>query len=195
MPRIIPVFLLLCIIAFIPPALAQGNKQSYTIKGSVIDTLNNARLQNAAITLLRARDSILVTFTRADASGSFTLHPDTPGRYVMLVTYPGFADYIDGVQVKDASPIILGDVPMVSRTHLLQEFVLKKKSAAILVKGDTTEYNADSFTVRNGATVDELLKKLPGHGGFVHSVAFSPDGHLLASGSSDETGRLWGVKK
>lgn len=36
---------------------------------------------------------------------------------------------------------------------------------------------------------------LGGHAGSVYSVAFSPDGCRLASGSSDETVRLWSVSK
>lgn len=34
---------------------------------------------------------------------------------------------------------------------------------------------------------------LPGHLGSVTTVAFSPDGHTLASGSTDQTIRLWNV--
>ena len=38
-----------------------------------------------------------------------------------------------------------------------------------------------------------LLKNLIGHEKWVSSVAFSPDGQTLASGSDDQTIRLWNV--
>jgi len=42
-------------------------------------------------------------------------------------------------------------------------------------------------------TDERLLRTLEGHTGWVNSVVFHPDGHILASGSQDGTVRLWDV--
>src|SRR5206468_11006586 len=71
----------------------------------------------------------------------------------------------------------LGTLPMVSKTHLLQEFVLHQQVAAIKIKGDTTEYMADSFKVKENATVEDLLKKLPG-------IQVDKNGQITAQGET-----------
>jgi len=152
------------LLALLLTILSFGTRaQQFVLKGAVSDTLNANRLQYASVTLIRAADSILETFTRSKADGSFELHTSREGKFTLLITFPGFADYVDVVTTrKEQSVVDLGIIPMVSKSHLLSEFVLKQQVGAIKIKGDTTEYVADSFAVREGATVEELLKKLPG---------------------------------
>jgi hypothetical protein len=150
-------------------------EQSQPISGVVTDTLNSIKLRLACVTLLRASDSIMVGFTRTEPDGRFTLPEVKPGKYVMLVSFPSFADYVDDILVKGDNPINLGTIAMVSKTHLLSEFVLKQQLGSIKIKGDTTEYLADSFMTRENASVEDLLKKLPG-------IQINKNGEVTAQG-------------
>ncbi len=154
----------------------QGFAQPYIVKGSVTDTLNNTPLPMASVVLIRTSDSVIAAHTRTRADGTFQASVSKPGKYFLRITFPSFADYIDALNIKKATTI-LGDLPMVSKSHLLKEFVLTQQIAAIKIKGDTTEYMADSFKVKEGATVEDLLKKLPG-------IQVDKNGQIVAQGET-----------
>jgi hypothetical protein len=135
--------------------------QQASIKGKVVDTLEKKNLPYAVVSLLRRSDSTLFTFTRTDQQGSFTLKDVAAGQYVLLVTYPKFADYADELNVQAGEAHEAGTVPLTLKSRLLDAVIIKS-SGAIRIKGDTTEFVADSFKVREGATVEDLLKKFPG---------------------------------
>ncbi len=138
-----------------------GYAQSQTVKGAVTDTLNKTALHNAVIYLKNPRDSSLVLYTRADEKGTFEMKKIPAGTYLMVVTYPNYVDWIDSVSVKTTEPTSI-PVYLTTRAHLLQEVIVRQTIAPIRIKGDTTEYLADSFRVKPGATVEDLLKVLPG---------------------------------
>jgi hypothetical protein len=105
------------------------------------------------------KTAALVTFTRTDKNGRFQLSQIPIGKYTLLVTFPRFADFTEDVDVKEDTD--LGNLALTSKSTLLKEVIVRSGSA-IRIKGDTTEFTADSFVVKEGATVEDLLKKLPG---------------------------------
>ncbi len=132
----------------------------FAISGSLKDTVNLMPTGYTSISLVRSADSILQTFTRADEEGNFALKVDTPGKYLVIISHPSFATLIDELNVTGPKTE-MGTVIMTSRKQMLDEVVITD-ARAIVIRGDTTEYTADSFKTRAFANVDELLKKLPG---------------------------------
>lgn len=133
--------------------------QKNIVSGRITDTTEKRSLHLAAITLLRKSDSTLVAYTRSGKDGGFVLPKTDTGKYVLLVTYPKFADYMDDLVVNGDTD--MGDVNMTPASKLLDAVIIKTVGA-VRIKGDTTEFVADSFKVKEGATVEDLLKKLPG---------------------------------
>lgn len=148
--------LLLLLLAFIC-----SNSFGQTIKGIIKDTADNKLLSNAVISVLNEKDSTLAGFTRSARSGEFTTPRLSPGSYIYLISYPKYADYAEKITLKEGETIDLGNIALTLTSTLLDEVVVRSGSA-IRIKGDTTEFIADSFKVREGATVEELFRALPG---------------------------------
>ncbi|MES2332894.1 MAG: outer membrane beta-barrel protein [Bacteroidota bacterium] len=135
--------------------------QTTPVKGTIMDTLSKTAMHNAVVYLKNPKDSSLVKYTRADAKGVFELGSITEGRYIMVVSYPNYVDWIDSVDIKGNAPLDI-TIALTTKAHLLQEVIVRQTIAPIRIKGDTTEYIADSFHVKPGATVEDLLKIMPG---------------------------------
>jgi Outer membrane protein beta-barrel family/CarboxypepD_reg-like domain len=156
------------------------NLSSYgqiSISGNVKDTTEKKSIVHATVLLLQQKDSIMVRFTRTDQNGHFILKNIPKGKFLLLTSYPKYADFVDELEVKDSSDIQLPAISMILKSQLLQEVVVTGNKAAIRIKGDTTEFKADSFKVQQGATVEELLKKLPG-------IQVDKNGKITAQGET-----------
>lgn len=145
------------------------------LSGNIVDSSESKHLSNTVIAVLRKTDSVLVKYTRSDQQGKFLIESLPSGKFILMVTHPRYADYVDQLEIKDA-PIDLGNIFMTLRSQLLQEVIITN-AAAIRMKGDTIEYKADSFYLSDGATVEDLLKKLPG-------IQVDKDGKITAHGET-----------
>jgi hypothetical protein len=135
--------------------------QTSSIKGTITDTVEKRNLVNSVVALLQSKDSVLVKFTRSDKEGHFNLAGVKDGKYILMITHPYMGDYFDQVETQSNNTTDLGTIYLVPKSKLLAEVIIKT-GAPIRIKGDTTVYTADSFKVRPGANVEELLRRLPG---------------------------------
>jgi hypothetical protein len=147
--------------------------QTSSIKGKLADSASSEKPVNAVISVLRQKDSTLVKFSRSDKSGNFQIDQLDSGNYVVLITYPKYGDFVDRIALKPGENRDLKTIYLTGKAKLLQEIVIKQ--AAMRMKGDTTEYNADSYAVKPNATVEDLLKQLPG-------IQVDKDGKITAQG-------------
>jgi len=132
------------------------------LAGRVSDIETGKPLAHASVKLLTSADSVLVAFTRVNDLGNFVFRPSTPGRYLISVSYPGYAEYINSL---DTSSLMAGLIPEIRLNlleNILSEVIIKGKIPPLKVKGDTTEYNARAFKIEANAKVEDLLRLLPG---------------------------------
>ncbi len=165
-----PVILALLILA----STFVSRSQPASLKGTVTDSVEKKNPVNAVISVLRQADSILVKFTRAGKDGHFSFSNLAEGKFIIMITHPFMGDYFDVVELKAGGEIDMGKLYMTPKSKLLAE-VLLKTGTPIRIKGDTTVYTADSFKVRPGANVEELLRRLPG-------IQVDKDGKITAMG-------------
>ncbi|MBK0383030.1 TonB-dependent receptor [Pedobacter sp. SD-b] len=151
--------------------------QSAKILGVVRDSTDNIMLTNASINVLQAKDSILVRFTRANTDGKFNIENLKPGDYLLLITYPDYADYIENFSLAENQSKNFGNINLLLKSRLLQEVIFKGEAVQVRVKGDTTEYDAKTFKVQPNAKVEDLLKQLPG-------IQVDKDGKITAQGQT-----------
>ncbi|MEO8172604.1 MAG: outer membrane beta-barrel family protein [Sediminibacterium sp.] len=160
-------------------AISPLHAQQPVLKGNISDTAAKQNLEHALITLLRAKDSTLYKFGRADAKGNFEIKNLVPGKYKLVITAPSYADYGDDITVTNNPLIDLGKIGLITKAHLLEDVVVRQQIAAVRLKGDTMEFRADSFKVRAGANIEEMLRTVPG-------FQVDKDGKITAYGEKIE---------
>ncbi len=119
----------------------------------------------------------MVNFGRTDDKGAFTFKNLRAGSYILKVTFVGYIPYNALIKNGDEAVLDLGGLKLKPITKELMEVVVRTAKAPLTIKGDTIEYNAASFKVPPGSTVEDLLRKLPG-------VQIDQDGNIRAQGQA-----------
>ena len=153
----------------------QAQKPSrVTIKGSLQDTVHEA-VPFATVMLLSPADSSLVNFTTSNDKGEFAFNNVKNNKYLFKVSHMSFLPL---QKIIEPSATELNDllvIPMKPISQLLLEVVIRAAKAPLRIRGDTVEYDATTFKVPPGSTVEDLLRRLPG-------INVDADGNISAQG-------------
>ncbi|PWS27708.1 TonB-dependent receptor [Pedobacter yonginense] len=153
-------------------------QSQHTIKGRVIDTASTSILSGTSISVLNAKDSTLVKFTRAAENGTFELTNIRNGKFILLVSYPKYADFVDHFTLDSTKLIIdYGKINLTGKAKLLADVIIKGNRAAIKIKGDTTEFDPLAYNIEPNSKVEDLIKQFPG-------IQIDKDGKITAQGQT-----------
>ncbi len=135
--------------------------QNSTVSGTIISEDDKSPLESATIYLERVQDSSLVSYTISDKDGKFSLVNDSNEKRLNLyVTFVGYQTYVKQISI-DKETVVLDPINLAISTSSLDEVVIKSR-APITIKKDTLEFNVKSFKTKKDASVEDLLKQLPG---------------------------------
>lgn len=147
------------------------------ITGTVHDADGNP-LPGASVKLVEVSDSSGRQLVVTDIDGIFKIHDVNDGRYSVSVTMIGMDPAEKTFTIADSIPEAnLGIFTLNEEATMLKETVVTGVKAAVVAKQDTLEFNAGSYKTHPNATVEDLLKKLPG-------VEVGSDGTIQSNGKS-----------
>jgi hypothetical protein len=141
------------------------------ITGRVIDSAAGKGLAFATVSLVKASDSVLVTFSVADSGGRFRLAGVSQGQFLLSVSYAGFVPVWKPVSGGSA----VGEIALVPVG--LREAQVVGRRPPVEINNDTLEFNSENFKTQPNAVVEDLLRKMPG-------VTIESDGSVKVNGQT-----------
>lgn len=137
--------------------------QTIKLHGNIQDTTAGGLMSNSVLMATKFKDSTLVGFSRTDKKGFFNPIKIPVDTYLVIISNPNFSDktYLL-VPNKGDSVFNFKNVMLPPKSILLNEVEIVAHKEKMYYKGDTLMFTADSFKLKQEATVEDLLKKLPG---------------------------------
>ncbi|MDQ3277699.1 MAG: TonB-dependent receptor family protein, partial [Bacteroidota bacterium] len=156
--------------------MASAQKITGTVKGSLQDSISASPLEDATVSVMRLPDSTLISFTLSRGNGYFEIKNLDAGDYQVVASFTGLRTFKRSFSITAGrTEVDYGLIKMERADKALDEIVIVE--APVKINGDTVSFKADAFKTKPNATVEDLLKKLPG-------VQVDRDGTVKAQGEN-----------
>ncbi len=156
---------------------ASAQKIVGAVKGILQEATNAQPLPEATVSVMGVKDSSLISFTLTSNSGYFEIKNIDKGDYYLIVSYQGFETLKKSFSITTEKPSVDLAVVKLDKAYKTLSEVIVVDQAPIKINGDTIAFNANSFKTKPNATVEDLIKKLPG-------MTVEKDGTVKAQGEN-----------
>lgn len=149
--------------------------QQFSIKGILQEQQKKVPLEAATVFIENYETKELITYTITDKNGHFELEGKTTQKTIRFyVSFIGYRKVERKIEFKKERDLDLGTIELQPEVEALEDVIIKS-NAPVTIKKDTLEFNAASFKLHKNATVEDLLKELPG-------VEVNDDGSIKVNG-------------
>ena len=131
-----------------------------TIKGLVTD-INKQPIPNANVLLKSDSTNVILSYTYSKADGSYTLITEKTGRFKLFFFSLGYKKQSIPIEIGKNTKEIVRNITLTEEAFSLDEVIIQSERT-IKIKKDTVEVKASKYLTDNDATVEDLLKKIPG---------------------------------
>ena len=151
------------------------------VSGKVVDSKSNAPIEYATIAILHTSDSSLVSGSVSSSNGSFAIDKVPYGRYLVRVSFMGYATYYypQPVVLSASKPsAALGKILLAPNATMMDVVEVSAERSMVEYQLDKRVINVDKNIVTGGGTATDVLENVP-------SVAIDNDGNVTLRGSSN----------
>ena len=154
---------------------AQAQTTQFDVIGVVTDSAG-AGLGGAMVVALTSPDSILTKYATTNGEGAFALRRVPVGEYILQLSLIGYHTFRRDFAVTD-SDVTLGTVNLNIAAVGMDTLFVSPEHVPFVNRRDTLDYNTMAFQTRPNATVEDLLRRLPG-------IEVEADGSIKAQGET-----------
>ena len=139
--------------------------QNYSsVKGGIYDFDSAEPMYSAAVMIYRidGADTTYIGGTATDENGEFVFDKLEPGNYVANTRFMGYDDAYKNFTISpDEENHNLGKIT-IKGGSLLKGLAVNAVTAKVQMVNDTVQFNSAAYRLPEGASVEDLVRKLPG---------------------------------
>ena len=167
------------LLTFVAMSATAMYAQNLSVKGTVydFDSADPMPSANVSIIQIAGTDSTFIGGAATEDDGSFVVGNLKAGNYVARVSFTGYDDAYKNFSLRSGSGVTdLGKITL-RGGQMLDEVAVSAVVAKVQMINDTVMFNSAAFKLPEGASVEDLIRKLPG-------VQIGSDGNITVNGKT-----------